>query len=355
MSSINSVSKYLFISLLVLCLGAFNVSAANEWSDYGIDTRAEDGAASGDTAIALGAESRAAGIFDDNGNNFDLENVRVTASLSKSGFDAVASLEYDGSDLDILNASLGTALYGNFANVKVGRFLMPADRNIADVPYHTTVWYGTDVVSKWSSPQNSFMGDGVSVSGAVVVAGDLGLDYSVGVFDGGVGDAIIAARADIAIPALEGLALGVNVQSQNDAFGAGQDFFGVGVDALYTTALSVGVAKVTASFVDYDLDGAAYTPGSGRNAGDGFSAGTSLLLNNTTSVGPVAIAVEPFFLYQNFDYADGATGSSERFDVGANFHLTGFPGSKVTVGYFSDDPASGSTNDGAIVGLQVVF
>ena len=298
MSSINSVSKYFIISLLGLCLCAFSSAAA------------EDAEASGDTAIALGAESRVAGTFDDNGNNFDLENVRVTASLSKSGFDAVASLEYDGSDLDILDASLGTALYGDYANVKVGRFLMPADRNIADAPYYTTAWYGTDVVSKWSSPQTSFRGDGVSVSGSTGVAGEVGLDYSVGIFDGGVGDAIIAARADIAIPALEGLALGVNVQSQNDAFGAGQDFFGIGVDALYTTTISdVGVAKVTASFADYDLDGAAYTPGAGRNAGDGFSAGASLLLNKTTAMASVALAVDPFILYQNFDYADGATGS----------------------------------------------
>ncbi|HIA11913.1 MAG TPA: hypothetical protein EYN69_07570, partial [Flavobacteriales bacterium] len=28
------------------------------------------------TAVTLGAESRAAGVFDNNGNNFDLENVR---------------------------------------------------------------------------------------------------------------------------------------------------------------------------------------------------------------------------------------------------------------------------------------
>jgi hypothetical protein len=268
----------------------------------------------------------------------------------------VTITEFSDRWMNVLDASVGTALHGDLANVKAGRFLIPADRNIADAPYHTTAWYGTDVVSKWSSPQSSFRGDGVSVSGTTAAGPGIDVGYNVGVFDGGgTGDALYAARADIAGAHLAGLAFGVNLQAQNDAFGAGQDFFGFGVDALYTAAVPPGTVTVSASFADYDLDGAAYTPGTGRNAGKGYSAGASILLNKAAAVASVAFAAEPFILYQNFDYADGATGSNERFDVGANFHLTDFAGSKVTVGYFNDDPASGPTNDGIIVGLQVAF
>ena len=123
MSSISSVSKCLFVTLLAFCLSAVSVSAEDA------------AAASGDTAVSLGAESRAAGIFDDNGNNFDLENVRLNATASKSGFDAFASVQYDGSDLNILDASLGTSLHKNLADVKVGRFLIPADRNASENLY----------------------------------------------------------------------------------------------------------------------------------------------------------------------------------------------------------------------------
>jgi hypothetical protein len=342
MRSFNSVSKYLFISLLVLCLGAVNVSAEDV------------AAASGDTAVALGAESRAAGVFDNNGNNFDLENVRLNATVSKSGFDAVASVQYDGSDLNVLDASLGTALYKDLADVKVGRFLVPADRNASEDLYGLTTWDGTGVVSKWASPQDSGRGDGVAVSGSTGAEG-VGLAYSVGLFDGGRGDALVAARVDLTVAKLEGLALGINIQSQNNAFRHGKDFFGVGVDALYTTTVEPGTVTLSASFADYDLDGARYTQGVGRNAGSGFSVGAALALANVQKVASLNVAFEPFFLYQSFDYDEYRSGDTERFDVGANFNLADFAGSKVTVQYFNEDPARGASNDGAIVGLQVVF
>ncbi len=297
------------------------------------------------TAVTLGAESRAAGVFDNNGNNFDLENVRLNATVSKSGFDAVASVQYDGSDLNVLDASLGTALYKDLADVKVGRFLVPADRNASKDLYGLTTWDGTGVVSKWASPQDSGRGDGASVSGSVDAPEGFGLAYSVGLFDGGRGDALVAARVDLTVAKLEGLALGVNIQSQSDAFRGNRDFFGVGVDALYTTTVDPGTVTLSASFADYDLDGARYTRGVGRNAGSGFSVGAAIALAKAQKVASLNVGFEPFFLYQSFDYDD----------VGANFNLADFAGSKVTVQYFNEDPARGASNDGAIVGLQVVF
>ena len=307
------------------------------------------------TAVTLGAESRAAGVFDNNGNNFDLENVRLNATVSKSGFDAVASVQYDGSDLNVLDASLGTALYKDLADVKVGRFLVPADRNASKDLYGLTTWDGTGVVSKWASPQDSGRGDGASVSGSVDAPEGFGLAYSVGLFDGSRGDALVAARVDLTVAKLEGLALGVNIQSQSDAFRGNRDFFGVGVDALYTTTVDPGTVTLSASFADYDLDGARYTRGVGRNAGSGFSVGAAIALAKAQKVASLNVGFEPFFLYQSFDYDEYRSGDVERFDVGANFNLADFAGSKVTVQYFNEDPARGASNDGAIVGLQVVF
>ena len=342
MSSINSVSKYLFISLLVFCLSAVSVSAEDV------------AAASGDTAVTLGAESRIAGVFDDNGNNFDLDNVRLNATVSKSGFDAIASVQYDGNDLDILDASLGTALHKDLADVKVGRFLIPADRNASENLYGLTTWDGTGVVSKWASPENSGRGDGAAISGSTGAEG-VGLSYNAGVFDGGRGDALFAGRAELTLAQAEGLTLAVNVQSQNDAFLGGKDFFGVGVDALYTTTIDPGTVTLTGSFADYDLDGVRYTKGVGRNAGTGWSAGASVALAGVHKVASLSFGFEPFFLYQNFDYDEYRSGNTERFDVGANFNLADFAGSKLTVQYFNEDASRGADNDGAIVGLQVVF
>ena len=351
MSSINSVSKCLFVTLLAFCLSAVSVSAEDA------------AAASGDTAVTLGAESRIAGVFDDNGNNFDLDNVRLNATVSKSGFDAIASVQYDGNDLDILDASLGTALHKNLADVKVGRFLIPADRNALRDLYGLTTWNGTGVVSKWASPENSGRGDGAAISGSTGEEG-VGLSYNVGVFDGGRGDALFAGRAELTLAQAEGLTLAVNVQSQNDAFRHGRDFFGVGFDALYVTALDPGTLTLTGSFADYDLDGARYNRGVGRNAGTGWSAGTSFALAGVHKVASLSIEFEPFFLYQTFDYDEYRSGDAERFDVGANFNLADFAGSKVTVQYFNEDTSHsrhhhhhhhGASNDGAIVGLQVVF
>jgi len=320
-----------------------------------VNEGAAEEAASGDTAVTLGADSRAAGVFDNKGNSFDLENVRLNATVSKSGFDAIASVQYDGSDLNVLDASLGTALYKDLADVKVGRFLIPADRNASKDLYGLTTWDGTGVVSKWASPQDSGRGDGVALSGSTDAPEGFSIAYNVGLFDGNRGDALVAARADLTFAKLEGLALGVNIQSQNDAFRGNKDFFGVGVDALYTTTVDPGTVSLTASFADYDLDGARYHEGSGRNAGTGFSAGASIALNNTHKVASLNVGFEPFFLYQNFDYDEYRSGDTERFDVGANFNLADFAGSKVTVQYFNEDPARGASNDGAILGLQVVF
>ena len=320
-----------------------------------VNEGAAEEAASGDTAVTLGADSRAAGVFDNKGNSFDLENVRLNATVSKSGFDAIASVQYDGSDLNVLDASLGTALYKDLADVKVGRFLIPADRNASKDLYGLTTWDGTGVVSKWASPEDFGRGDGVALSGSTDAAEGVGIAYNVGLFDGGRGDALVAARVDLAIAALEGLALGINIQSQNDAFRGNKDFFGVGVDALYTTTVDPGTVSLTASFADYDLDGARYYQGSGRNAGTGFSAGASIALANVHKVASLNVGFEPFFLYQSFDYDEYRSGDTERFDVGANFNLADFAGSKVTVQYFNEDAARGPSNDGAIVGVQVVF
>jgi hypothetical protein len=310
---------------------------------------------SDDTTVSLSAESRAAGTFDDNGNSFAVENVRLGTTGTHSVFSAGVSTQYDGSDLNLLDAYAGASLYGDYVNAKAGRFLIPADRNTMKDLYGLTSWQGTSVVSKWSSLNGFGRRDGVSISGRADIAGEVDVAYSAGVFDGANGEALVASRVELGVSRAKGLSIGGVIQSQDDAFASGQDFFGWGVDVLYANSdLLPGTVTVDAAFNDYDLDGATYVPGTGQNAGQGYTVGASFLSNFVVAV-PVSFSPEPFFRFQRFEYDDGFSGEDTRFDAGVNLVLNDLEGTKLTVNYFNDEAASGAENDGVLLGLQVSF
>jgi hypothetical protein len=309
---------------------------------------------SGDTTVTVTGKARASGLFDNAGNGFSVGNARLGAGVSKGILDADLSFQYDGSDFNLLGASASASLYKDYVNVTAGRFLVPAGKNAMDDIYGTTEWNGTSVIAKWASPQETNRGDGVAVAGSAAVGGGVDVAYNVGVFDGGAGDALIAARADVSIASVEGLAIGIVVQSQGDAVGAGNDYLGWGLDASYSRSLSPGLLTVSGAYNHYDLDGAAYVPTVGLNAGDGFTVGASMLLNASIP-SPIAVQAEPFVRYQRFSYADGVSGSTDRVDLGANFEITELAGSKLALNYFHEESLDLDNNDGFIIGLQFEF
>ena len=330
------------ISLALACLlvvGAKASSADNH----------EGAAADNGVGVAFDAKARASALFASGDvSEFNLDNARLGATFTKSIFDARVSVQSDGNSLDILDAYLAVPLYEDYANFKVGRLLIPAGRNVMLDIYGWTEWQGASLIAKWSSLDGYGRRDGASISGSADVEGQVSVDYNFGVFNGDNDDALFAGRVDLGIAAVEGLSVGGAIQFQDD-------YLGVGVDAVYTRAIPYGQLTVDAAYNHYDLDGQTYVPGVGLNAGDGFTVGTSFLLNDTIPEIPFALQPQPFFRYQRFEYADGVSGSEDRFDAGANILVTDLAQTKLTVNYFHTESVTGEDTDGAFIGFQFVF
>jgi len=318
---------------------------------------ADDSAAADQTAFDLSGRLALLGTFDDDGNAFDLDNARLKGNASRGIYSGTIQLQYSDSDLFLKDGYIGAA-FNDLANVKAGRFKMPTDRDTTQSSYDSITWNKNKVSSKWLSPQRSSRGDGVAISGGVAAGEGASVTYYAGVFDGNssTGDAIYAARGTLALAEVEGLNIGVTIQSQNDAIAANKDFFGVGVDAQYTTNLKdAGAVVVSGGWNDYDLDGATYFPGSGLNAGDGFYVEGSITLNDTSTVASIPVSFQPFLKYQQFDF-EGFSGDQERWDAGVNFLLEGvFESTKLTVNWFDDSSVTCCDNDGVLLGIKTTF
>jgi len=303
-------------------------------------------------AVDISARLALLGTFDDNGNSFDLDNARIKGNASRGIFSSTIQLQYSDSDLFLKDGFVSGA-FSDLANVTAGRFKMPTDRDTTQSFYDATTWNKNDVSSKWLSPQTSNRGDGVAISGGVAAGEGASVTYYAGVFDGSssTGGAIYAGRGTLSLAKVSGLNVGVTIQSQDDAVAVNKDFFGVGVDVQYTTTLkNAGDVVLAGGWNDYDLDGDAYTPGTGLNAGTGFYVEAAVVLNETSTVASVPVQFQPFFKYQQFDY-EGVTGDQERWDGGINLLLDGvFEETKLTVNWFNED-----SNDGVLLGIKTTF
>tara|TARA_Y100000996_G_scaffold82831_1_gene56911 strand:- start:1454 stop:2470 length:1017 start_codon:yes stop_codon:yes gene_type:complete len=301
-------------------------------------------------SVVFDAQARAVGTFaDDNVSEFDLGNARLGASFNKSILDGRVSVQYDGTDLDLLDASVSLPLFGDKLNAKVGRFLIPAGRNAMQDIYDWTTWQGANVINKWSSLNGYGRRDGAAFTG-VLDEEKAVISYNFGVFNGEDDEALFAGRADITVkdPLVDGLTFGVALQAQDG-------YLGFGVDAVYTRDITYGTLTVDGAFNRFDLDDAPYTPNVGQNAGSGFSVGSSLLVNKIYPIASVKIQPEPFFRYQKFDYSDGFDGSRTRIDAGANLLLVGFEQTKLAVNYFRNEDRLDETDDGVYLGVQFAF
>jgi hypothetical protein len=309
------------------------------------------------TAFDLSGRLALLGTFDDNGNAFDLDNARLKGNASRGIFSGTIQLQYSDSDLFLKDGYIGAA-FNDLANVKAGRFKMPTDRDTTQSSYDSITWNKNKVSSKWLSPQKSSRGDGVAISGGVAAGEGASVTYYAGVFDGNstTGGAIYAGRGTLALAEVSGLNVGLTIQSQDDAVAINKDFFGVGVDAQYTTDLKdAGAIVVSGGWNDYDLDGATYFPGTGLNAGNGFYVEGAITLNQTVAVASIPVAFQPFLKYQQFDF-EGFSGDQERWDAGVNFLLEGvFESTKLTVNWFDDSSVTCCDNDGVLLGIKTTF
>ena len=341
--------KCLVVSLLtsLLCVAPSLAADENDAADVAADK----------TEFDISGRLALLGTFDDNGNAFDLDNARLKGNASRGIFSGTIQLQYSDSDLFLKDGYVGAA-FNDLANVKAGRFKMPTDRATTQSSYDSITWNKNDVSSRWLSPQKSNRGDGVAISGGAGVGSGASVTYYAGVFDGNstTGGAIYAGRGTLALAEVSGLNVGLTIQSQDDAVAVNKDFFGIGVDAQYTTDLKdAGAVVVSGGWNDYDLDGATYFPGTGLNAGNGFYAEAAITLNETATVASIPVAFQPFFKYQQFDY-DGLSGDQERWDAGVNFLLEGvFESTKLTVNWFDDTSVVCCDNDGILLGVKTTF
>lgn len=340
------MSKY-FTYLIVSLMTALLCATAGSAAEFEV--------AEG-TVIELGAKAKLLGTFDDEGNSFALDDARIKVGASKGIFSGAIQLDYSDSEV-FLKDGYVVGAFSDLANVKAGRFKMPTDRNTQMSSYSSVTWLKNKISSKWESPQQGNRGDGVAVSGSVTPTAGLDAAYNVGVFDGNDGGAIFAVRGSASYDKAPGLNVGLTFQGQNDAFVGGQDFIGFGIDAQYALSIKEGDLLVDAGFNTYDLDGAAYTPGTGLNAGEGYYVSTSFVVNDGKfdALPGLSITPQPFFKYQNFAYDDGVSGSHDRFDLGVNLLADVFESTKLTINYFHDTPVDGISNDGVFLGLKTVF
>ena len=308
------------------------------------------------TVVGIEGRAKLLATFDDNGDSFDLDDARLKVNATRGIFKGTIQLDYSDSELFVRDGYVSGA-FRDLLNFKAGRFKMHTDRNTTQSSYSSVTWLKNEISSKWESPQQGNRGDGVAFSGAVAPGSGVDLTYYTGVFDGNDGGVIVAARAGVSYEKVSGLNVGVTFQYQDDAFNDKQDFVGIGVDAQYALSIAQGDLVVDAGFNNYDLDDAVYAPGDGLNAGQGYYAEASYVVNDgKVDITPhLPITPQPFFKYQYFDYDDGVSGSHDRYDAGVNLLLNVFDSTKLTVNYFNDTPVGGNTNDGVFLGLKTTF
>ena len=289
-------------------------------------------------------------------NKFKVDNARTVISVDTSyGVGAEVSGQYNGTttnDFDLLDASVNFDLPVSFLNeIKGGRFIAPADQATLADTYGQITWNKPTVVSKYASLNGYGRLDGGAIYGGIddiahsITPEDrradvVNLNYQLGAFQGIETDnVLIAGRIGVDV---FGVDVGFAFQSQDEAVGTSQDFFGWSLDSAYSTEIGPGTVTVNGGFFKYDLDNAAYVPGKGLNEGYGGYAGK------------FSIVPQPFIQYQNFQFDGSGIGEEVQWDAGANFIFNEDTNTKLTIAYFNNELLD-VENEGIIVGLQFAF
>ena len=327
---------------------------------------------SDEITVSVGGGVRADANFDitNDTNAFAVNNARLVFGVDTSyGVFADVSAQYDGTatnNFDLLDAVIGIDIPVNFVNnVKVGRFIAPANRATLNDTYGQVTWDLPTVVAKYASVNGYGRLNGAAISGGVsdvakipvdtkgVLGDSISANYSFGVFQGinNADEALFATRLGVDVG---GLDLGFALQTQKEAVGT-SDFLGWNIDVAYAKKVGPGTVSVDGGFFQYDLDDAAYVPGTGLNEGlGGYVLAAYALDDFALKAGKLTITPQPFVRYQNFQFKGANDGEQVRWDAGANIILNEATNTKLTVNYFNDE-LQGVTNEGVLVGIQFAF
>ena len=328
-----------------------------------------------DITVNVGGGVRADANFDitNDTNDFEVDNARLVFGVDTSyGVWADISAQYDGTatnNFDLLDAVIGIDIPVPYVDtVKAGRFIAPANRATLNDTYGQIAWDLPTVVAKYASVNGYGRLDGGAIYGGATdvvtvngvsdatqgfIGDNISVNYSAGVFQGinNADDALFAGRLGVDVG---GIDLGFALQTQNDAVGT-SDFLGWNIDAAYSKKVGPGTATVNGGFFKYDLDDAAYTPGTGLNEGlGGYVLGAYALEDYALKAGKLTVTPQPFVRYQNFQFDGANDGEQQRWDAGANLILNEATNTKLTVNYFNDK-LLGTTNEGILVGIQFAF
>jgi hypothetical protein len=310
----------------------------------------------------------------DSSNEFAVENIRlyVNANITKDiGFEFNTERDASGgsADVRVLDAVAKFHLH-DMAQIWAGRFLPPSDRSNLNGPYFLNVW---DFPFVQAYPA-IFAGrdDGVSLWG---ITDNKRFKYQIGAFDGTNGtttsnqkdNLLYAGRVTYNFwdpePAIyynqstyygdiDVLAIGFAGMVQQDGAGTATvsgDYASWNVDFLLEKKLpSNGVVTFEAAYYDYDLDNLGSIDSRGLAEGDSWLAVASYLCPKKLGWGQV----QPVFRYQEFDRTAG--GTQERYDIGANYIISGHNAKLSAIYSNDDDPSLGINNvDRFKLGLQL--
>ncbi len=266
--------------------------------------------------------------------DFHLDNIRLYLNAQlheyiKLEFNTECGNCSNGGDLIVLDA-IAKFEFSDYANIWVGRQLVPSDRAELNGPFYHNVYdfnktpfYPSDFGS-WDAGKFG-RDDGINLWGALTP--DKKLTYVVGVFDGlsdraNVDDNFLyAGRLSYNFLSVEKnpgyytsstyygnggdiLTLGVAAQYQEDGAGTrsnSADFFGSSVDVLFEKVLpNKGVMTVEAEYKYFNLDGINSATLSDDDCfclfeGDAYTATALYLMPETIGIGQL----QPYVRYTN--------------------------------------------------------
>ena len=371
--------KYLFISLVIASVFVLgNKAAAEEVTSeevtigeaMAVSSSSDNDGVMGnivsidvtdDVTVSVGGGVRADADFNitNDTNTFAIDNARLVFGVDTSyGVGADISGQYDGTgtnNFDLLDASVNFNLPVSFLDeIKGGRFIAPAAQATLADTYGQITWEPPTVVSRYASLNGYGRLDGAAIYGGVndIADAPVSVNYQLGAFQGLATDnALVAGRLGVDV---YGVDVGFAFQTQQEAVN-NSDFLGWNFDTAYSRKIGPGTATVNGGFFKYDLDDAAYTPGTGLNEGfGGYALGAYALDDFALNAGKLSIVPQPFVQYQNFQFKGANSGDEVEWNAGANFIFHENTNTKLTVSYFNNE-LLGVTNEGVIVGLQFAF
>lgn len=352
-------------SALALCLSYSQLSFAGATVKIGEDKSISVGAG---LRTSFTQQENAAPNSTDRSKEHELESIRLYLSGQiHKNIKFTFNTERDAnSDVTVIDG-IAQFEFSDAFNLWAGRLLPPSDRSNFSGPYYLTTWDFPLLVQRYP---NIVAGrdDGLAIWGQ---PGTGRLKWQVGIFQGRDGGSnqkdnpLYAARLTYSFADVEKgyynastyfgakdiLTIGLVYMTQEDGAGTAAtpgDFTGYNLDFLFEKKLSGGsVVTAEAAYYDYDLDGVADTA---LTEGDGYFVLAAYMFGNKVGIGQF----QPHIRFQSFD-PQGATGDTDRIDIGFNYVIDGH-NARISVVYADEDaPGTANDYDRFIIGAQLQF